>query len=337
VSGTATGVAGPAPATTSVLYDVPGPRARRVTRVASVLAVIAVALLGYLLVVRPLLTRGQFSAAKWGPLLDPANESFGPLWTRLATGLGATAAAAAVAIVTSLACGTLLALLRVQLKELRRRRFTGVPRLLALGLRALSWSLNLITRVFVETFRGLPAVITIFFVGRGLPEYGISFDNPMWYVVAGLTIYNMVVIAEVLRSGMELLPAGQREAAASLGLSGPQTATVILLPQAFRIMFPALVSQLVVIVKDTSLGFIVSYEELLNVATQATQVLSNPIQLYAAVGLIYVVINYVLSKLATGVQRRLTGGARRPSRRREAGAVRTDPGEDREVAPDGLH
>jgi glutamate transport system permease protein len=71
-------------------------------------------------------------------------------------------------------------------------------------------------------------------------------------------------------------------------------------------MFPALVSQLVVIVKDTSLGFIVSYEELLNVATQATQVLSNPIQLYAAVGLIYIVINYVLSKLATHLQPRLT-------------------------------
>lgn len=293
-------------ATTSVLYDAPGPRARRVTLAVSVLAVPVIALLVYLLVVRPLIDRGQFSAAKWGPLLDPGNESFGPLWRRLGTGLGATATAAAAAILTSLVCGTLLALLRIQLKDLRRRRFAGVPPIAAAGLRIVSWSLNSVTRVFVEVFRGLPAVITIFFVGRGLPEYGLAFENPMWYVVVGLTIYNTVIIAEILRSGMEVLPTGQREAALSLGLSAPQTTRIILLPQAFRIMLPALISQLVVILKDTSLGFIVSYEELLNVAKQATQVLSNPIQLYAAVGIIYITANYTLSKVATYLQPRLS-------------------------------
>jgi glutamate transport system permease protein len=298
-------------ATTGVLYDAPGPRARRVTFAVGVCAVIAIVLAAYLLVVRPLAAHGQFSAERWGPLVDPADPSFGPLWHRLGTGFGATVAAAAAAIGTSLVCGTSLALLRVRLRNLRRRRFEGVPTVAAFGLRFLAWLLSLVTRVCVEVFRGLPAVITIFFVGRGLPEYGLNFDNPLWYVVIGLTIYNMVVIAEILRSGMEGLPEGQREAAASLGLSTPQIARIILLPQAFRIMFPALVSQLVVILKDTSLGFIVSYEELLNVARQATQVLSDPIQLYAAVGLIYVTVNYALSRLAGGLARRRRAGRRR--------------------------
>jgi glutamate transport system permease protein len=150
-------------------------------------------------------------------------------------------------------------------------------------------------------------VITIFFVARGLPQFGLSFDNVLWYLVIGLTIYNMVVIAEILRSGMEGLPRGQREAAASIGLSPLQTTRLILLPQAFRIMLPALISQLVVVLKDTSLGgIIVGYDELLNVARQAIQLLNNPIQLYFVIGVFFIAVNYGLSKLAIYVQRRLS-------------------------------
>src|SRR5262249_41267205 len=89
-------------------------------------------------------------------------------------------------------------------------------------------------------------------------------------------------------------------------LSPLQTTWLILLPQAYRIMLPALISQLVVVLKDTSLGFIISYEELLNVARQVTQILNNPIQLYFVIGLFYIIVNYTLSKLATYVQRRLS-------------------------------
>jgi glutamate transport system permease protein len=128
--------------------------------------------------------------------------------------------------------------------------------------------------------------------------------------VIGLTIYNMVVLAEILRSGMEGLPVGQREAAASIGLAPLQTTRMILLPQAVRIMLPSLISQLVVVLKDTSLGFIVSYEDLLNVAKTAIQSLSNPIQMYFSVGLIYIVINYSLSRLARYTQARLARGHR---------------------------
>src|SRR6185295_687902 len=102
------------------------------------------------------------------------------------------------------------------------------------------------------------------FIGISVRHYvvGVRIDNPMAYLVIGLTIYNMVVIAEILRSGVEGLPQGQGEAAASLGLSQLRTVRMILLPQAVRIMLPALISQLVVVLKDTSLGFIISYEEL---------------------------------------------------------------------------
>jgi glutamate transport system permease protein len=291
----------------SVLYDAPGPRARRVTLITSVVVGLLLVLAVWLLVIEPLRAKGQFSAEKWGPIVDPANPSFTPLWHRLGQGATGTLKAAVLAIVSSIVCGTLLAVLRVQLKELARRRYVGLPRAAAVILRVLTVALNWLTRFCVEIFRGLPVLITIFFVARGLPEFGLSFDDVLWYLVIGLTIYNMVVIAEILRSGMEGLPKGQREAAASIGLSPLQTTRLVLLPQAYRIMLPALISQLVVVLKDTSLGgLIVGYDELLNVGRQAIQLLNNPIQLYFVIGVFFIVVNYGLSKLATYVQRRLS-------------------------------
>lgn len=292
----------------SVLYDAPGRNARRTTVVGSVVVALVVVVAGYLFVYRPLADAGQFDAELWGPLLDPANESFAPLWGNLLLlGLRNTLGAAAFAVLSSLVFGTLLAVARMQTKALMRRQFTGLDRAAVLPLRALSWALNAVTRLFVEVFRGMPVVITIFFVARALPELGIDFAT-VWYLVIGLTLYNMVVIAEILRSGMEGLPSGQREAASAIGLSSFQTTRLILLPQAFRIMLPALISQLVVVLKDSSLGFIISYPELLRMALIAVQTLSNPIQMYFVVGVIFITVNYSLSKLAEYVQRRLARG-----------------------------
>ncbi|WP_262013581.1 amino acid ABC transporter permease [Micromonospora sp. Mcm103] len=291
----------------SVLYDVPGPRQRRVTLISSLIAVVVVLAGAYLFIYRPLADKGQFSMELWGPLVDPSNENFPLVWDRIGIGLKNTLVAAALAIVASLVVGTLLAVLRIQLKSLTRRRFTGAATPVAYLLRGLSWVLAAVTRVCVEVFRGLPVVITIFFVARGFPEFGASFDN-LWYLVIGLTIYNSVVIAEILRSGMEGLPGGQAEAAAAIGLSPFQTTGLILLPQAFRIMLPALISQLVVVLKDTSLGFIISYEETLNIGKQIIGVLGNPIQVYVVIAVLFIAINYSLSKLAQYVQRRLSRG-----------------------------
>ncbi|MBO4207151.1 amino acid ABC transporter permease [Micromonospora echinofusca] len=292
---------------TSVLYDVPGPRQRRITLISSILAALLVVVGGYFLIYRPLDDNGQFSMDLWGPLVDPSNENFALVWERIGVGFGNTLIAAALAIGASLVVGTLLAVLRIQLRSLTARRFTGLATPLAYLLRGLSTLLAVVTRVCVEVFRGLPVVLTIFFVARGFPEFGISFDT-LWYLVIGLTVYNSVVIAEILRSGMEGLPGGQAEAAAAVGLSPLQTTRLILLPQAFRIMLPALISQLVVVLKDTSLGFIISYEETLNIGKQIIGALGNPIQTYLIIGVLFIVVNYSLSKLAQYVQHRLARG-----------------------------
>jgi glutamate transport system permease protein len=291
----------------SVLYDVPGPRQKRITLIVS--AVIAALLLVavYFLIYLPLDEKGQFSMELWGPLIDPGNENFSQVWDRLGFGIKNTLIAAALAIVSSLIVGTLVGVLRIQLKELNKRRFTGLSVPVAYLLRGLSVALTAVTRVCVEVFRGLPVVLTIFFVARGLPEFGVTMDT-LWYLVIGLTVYNSVVIAEILRSGMEGLPPGQREAASAIGLSPRQTTMIVLLPQAFRIMLPALISQLVVVLKDTSLGFIISYEETLNIGKQIIGVLSNPIQVYVVIGVLFILVNYSLSKLAQFVQRRLARG-----------------------------
>ncbi|MCL7457263.1 amino acid ABC transporter permease [Micromonospora sp. MSM11] len=302
----------------SVLYDVPGPRQRRLTLIGSVVATVLLLAAAYFLIYRPLDDKGQFSMELWGPLIDPSDENFSLVWDRIGTGFKNTLTAAALAIVSSLVVGTLLAVLRIQLKSLTRRRFTGLATPLAYLLRGLSTLLSAVTRVCVEVFRGLPVVITIFFVARGFPEFGVSFDT-LWYLVIGLTIYNSVVIAEILRSGMEGLPGGQAEAAAAIGLSPLQTTRMILLPQAFRIMLPALISQLVVVLKDTSLGFIISYEETLNIGKQIIGVLDNPIQVYVVIAVMFIVVNYALSKLAQYVQRRLSQG------RKTAGTPAQDP------------
>ena len=289
---------------TSVLFEVPGPRARRVTLIGSAAATLVILAAAYQLLYRPLAEKGQFSPRMWGPLVDPSNEYFAQVWQRLGQGAANTLIAAALAILGSLVGGTLLAVLRMQLKALQRRQFAGLARPVALFLRVLSRALSVVTRSCVEVFRGLPVVITIFLAGRGLPELGVSFSLDLWYVVIGLTIYNMVVIAEILRSGMEGLSGGQGEASAALGLSTLQTTWTILLPQAFRIMLPALIGQLVVVLKDTSLGFIVSYEESMVIAKQIIGNLGNPIQVYLVVGAGFIAVNYVLSKLALHVQRR---------------------------------
>ena len=119
-----------------------------------------------------------------------------------------------------------------------------------------------------------------------------------------------MVIAEIIRAGVVSLPNGQIEAARAVGLTEGQAMRVVLLPQAFRIMLPALISQLVVILKDTSLGFVISYEETIRVGGQLIQNLHNPLQVYAVLAAVFIAINYSLSRLATYLERRMSQGRR---------------------------
>ncbi|WP_026421508.1 amino acid ABC transporter permease [Actinokineospora inagensis] len=270
--------------TTSVLYDAPGPRTRRRTLVGSVLAgLLVVAVLA--VVGSRLDEKGQFSAEKWDPLVNPSSDTFDQVWNLLGGALVNTLVAAALAMAFSLVIGTLLAVLRITASRWYRWLVVG----------------------FIELFRGVPVVISIFFAARVLPTLGVDLDN-LWFLVIGLTVYNSVIIAEIVRAGVNSLPTGQREAAESLGLRRAQVLGLVLLPQAFRAMLPALISQLVVVLKDTSLGFIISYEETVRTAGIIIQNLGNPIQVYLVVAALFIAVNYGVSRLAVYVERRLSRG-----------------------------
>jgi glutamate transport system permease protein len=303
---------------TDVLYDAPGPRARRVSLIASVISIVVIAIGAWWLIYRPLKASGQLSWDRWGLLLDPNHPLFGGVWDQLLNGWMATFEAAFFAILLSLGFGVGLALLRAQLRGLRGRRYADKPPAVSAILRWATYGGTGVSRFWVEFFRGLPVVVTIFFAFKVLAEYGVNFENQMWFLVIGLTLYNSVVIGEILRSGMSGLPSGQGEAAASMGLSTGQTIRLVLFPQALRIMLPALISQIVVIFKDTSLGQIVAYNDALRTSRNIIEAagpagLPTPtIAMYFITGLMYILVCYGLSKLATYTQRRLARSSYAP-------------------------
>ena len=259
-----------------VLYDVQGPQARRRVLLLSLVGVVLVGALVAVAVQR-LAANGQFEAELYEPFWEqPA------LYERLWDGLKGTLTAAAYALVLASVLGVLLAFGRLSHSPLLRVPCVAV----------------------IELFRALPLLLVIlgFFlawpvvVGRSL--------EPLYALVIGLTLYNGAVIAEIVRAGILALPRGQSEAAMSIGLDRGQTLRLVLLPQAVRIMLPALISQLVVLLKDTSLGFVIGYLELLRSAQRVVQVLDNPLQLYGLVAIVYILINLSLSRLAVVVERR---------------------------------
>ncbi|RBY76162.1 amino acid ABC transporter permease [Blastococcus sp. TF02-09] len=271
----------------TVLYDAQGPRARRRTLIGTVVAALVLLGLAYL-VYRRLDEQGQFTMEKWGPLIDPGNEVFDSVWRLIGTGVVNTLKAAAVAMVLSIVLGTLIAVARLSLGRAGRIPLIGL----------------------IEIFRGLPVVVLVFIGVRVLPDIGLDMRNlpggqVFWGLVLGLTVYNMVIFAEIVRAGVASLPRGQREAALATGLTTWQTMRIVLLPQAFRTMLPAIISQLIVVLKDTSLvTFIANYDELLSQGESIQRNLGNPIQTFFVVALIYIAINYALGRLAQYIERR---------------------------------
>jgi glutamate transport system permease protein len=239
-------------------------------------------------VVKRLADQGQFAGQLWGPILNPSDDSFLLVWKLIGKGVLATLTAAVLAIAFSLLIGGVVGVARMMLG--RRSRIPIVS--------------------LIELLRGLPVVITIYFASRVLPELGVDLTgmpggSGLWFLVIGLTAYNCVIIAEIIRAGVASLPGGQREAALAIGLTPGATMRLVLLPQAVRVMLPALISQLVVILKDTSLAAVLGlYTELLRQGNLIALNLHNPIQILSVVGVIFILINYSLSRLATWVDQR---------------------------------
>ena len=262
----------------TVLYDLPGPRARRRNRVISGFSGLVLAALAGYVVIRFVRT-GQFSAAKWQQF------SYVSVQRSLLSGLGATLTAAGLASVLALAFGIVFAAARLATVR--------AVRLLAAGI--------------VELFRAVPLLILIFFAYYVPLQYGFAMPK-LWSLVLGLTLYNGSVLAEIFRAGILAVPRGQSEAAAAIGLDRGQVLRLILLPQAARAMLPAIVSQFVVLLKDTALGFIITYPELLFQSRQVggKLVFELPyVPTYLVTGAIYVGICGALSFAAFRLQRRL--------------------------------
>ncbi|MCU1688346.1 MAG: polar amino acid transporter, inner rane subunit [Jatrophihabitantaceae bacterium] len=251
---------------TSVLYDVPGPKARLRYRLYGLVSLVAVGgLLAYVLY--KLNESGQFSARKWEIF------QYTEVQKSLLRGLGATVKAGAIAGVLALALGGVLAAGR-----LSDHRLLRVPSYAA-----------------VELFRAVPLLILIFFM-----YYGFKFGQ-LTSVVLGLTIYNGAVLAEIFRAGINAVDRGQSEAGYALGLRKNQVMRIVLLPQAVRSMLPAIVSQLVVLLKDVALGFLITYRELLTEAKQlfSAQAFEFPVlPVTFVVAAIYIVMCSMLSLLA---------------------------------------
>ena len=158
----------------------------------------------------------------------------------------------------------------------------------------------------VEFFRAVPVLLLMVFLFFSL-GVGASGIGSFWCVVIALTVYNGSVLAEVFRAGINAVPFGQGEAAYALGMRKSQVMTIILLPQAVKIMLPAIISQCIVAVKDTSLGYYILAPGLSAVAKQVYGEFQNQVQTALVVAATYVVINLLLTLLATWVQKKYVG------------------------------
>ncbi|MGP2439966.1 amino acid ABC transporter permease [Streptomyces sp. JW3] len=278
----------------SVLYDAQGPRAKRRNIVLTAVFVVAVAALLWW-VIGTLQDKGQLEWAKWEMFFTGTEAWSTYIWP----GLENTLKAAALAVVIALPLGAVFGIAR-----LSDHRWVRIP-----------------AGIVVEFFRSIPVLVLMIFGLALFAEYTdvSSDDRPLYAVVTGLVLYNASVLAEIVRAGILTLPKGQSEAAMAIGLRKGQLMRLILLPQAVTAMLPAIVSQLVVIVKDTALGgAVLTYSELLSSAnTMSGYYGANTIASFTVVALIYIAINFALTSFASWLERRLRQG------KKSTGAVLT--------------
>lgn len=265
-----------------VLFDVPGPKAILRDKIYTVVfTAVIVGLLGWFVYTAS--QRGIFDD-RWQVLWDPqkGNQTAADVWhSMLVRGLiEGTLKAVVLAVPIVVVTATVLVIARASANRL----------------------LHGIAYVFTHVFRGIPVLLVMYF---GVLALGLS---PLVSVVLGLAVYNTAVVAEILRAGIAALPSGQREAGLSLGLRPLSVLLRIQLPQAVRIMLPALVSQIVVLLKDTSLGFIIAYYELLTVTKNNYNYFGEPttVVFVLVAAVLYICVNMAVSRFAHWLEGRLS-------------------------------
>ncbi|MGV0742311.1 amino acid ABC transporter permease [Mycolicibacterium sp. XJ870] len=271
----------------SVLYDAPGPRARARNRVFNLVAALLIALAIWVVYSR-LNAKGQLTAEKWEPFLTSN------LWTTyVLPGVQGTLTAAAVSIVLALALGLVLGVGRMSTHAIVR------------------W----VCSVIVEFFRAVPVLIMMLFAYSLYAIYDVfpSKHLALAGVITGLTLYNGAVIAEIVRAGVNALPRGQSEAASALGLRSGQTMRSILLPQAITSMLPVLISQLVVVLKDSAIGYIITFVEMVRQGVQLGAAYGNLLPALIVIAILMISVNFALSAFATWLERRMRRSKRGPA------------------------
>lgn len=271
----------------TVLFDAPGPVARRRSLISSIAgAVVILAGLGWVVLTLAAPKGnlpGYFDPSRWEPLTEPL------VWQRIITvGVWGTLSAALTASVFAIILGIIFSLLRSA-----QTRWIRIP-----------------TAVVLEFIRGMPVLLMMLFILLVLST------GTFWAVVAALSLYNGVLIGEALRAGLASLPRGQREAGLSLGMRPMQSKMLVEFPQAFRQMLPIIIAQLVVLLKDTSLGYIVGYVELLRVTMNQLATFYGNYYLfsfYIVALVLYLTMNLLLSWFARWVARRTASKTGRPA------------------------
>jgi glutamate transport system permease protein len=269
------------------LYDPLGPSGRRRARYMTAMVALVALAIGASILVR-LASHGQLEPQRWAILVDVRTGVPRVLWQ----GYCSTLRAAAIAMILALSIGPVL----------------------AIGRLSPSRTVRLITGALVEVSRGVPLLLLMLFAALGLSRLGLDFSL-LWLVVLALITYNSAVLCEIFRGGIESIDNGQTEAGLSLGLGRGQIMRGILLPQAVPRMLPVLISQMVILLKDTSLGFIVGYSELLRSGRSLIDFYGNrhALQIYIAVAAIYVATNCAISYLARLAGARHAAHPRKPA------------------------
>lgn len=273
--------------TSSVLFDTPGPRARARNRIFNIVTALVIALVIWVVYSR-LSAKGQLDAAKWEPFLTSN------LWTTyVLPGVEGTLTAAAVSIALALVLGFVLGVGRMSIH------------------RAISWPCS----VFVEFFRAVPVLIMMLFAYSLYALYDVfpSKHLALAGVITGLTLYNGAVIAEIVRAGVNALPRGQSEAASALGMRWGQTMRAVLLPQAITSMLPVLISQLVVVLKDSAIGYIITFLEMVRQGVQLGAAYGNLLPALIVIAVLMISVNFALSWFATRLERRMRRSRRGPA------------------------
>lgn len=258
----------------SVLFDAPGPKTAARHRIfTGIAAVILLLILAG--IIFQLQRKGQFAYVLWEPFVTPNIVEL------LVKAVGQTLAAAVLAIVGAIVLGLVL----------------GVGKLA--DSRVLRWPSWLV----VEFFRAVPLLLLIiatwFYIGAEPGAKGYI------ALVGGLILYNGAVFAEIFRAGINAVPKGQSEAAFAMGMSKAMVVRIIQLPQAIKIMLPSLISQAVVALKDTSLGYAVLAPGLTVGIKEVYRTFNNTIQAALVAALVYIVLNLLITWLGTLAQRRV--------------------------------